>query len=93
MENENNLKFNEAYKELERISEELQNQDLDLDLLIVKVKRAAELIKYCKTSLSHAESEIGQIIIDVNAFVKDTEDKEIKTEKDNITEKDDDSPF
>jgi exodeoxyribonuclease VII small subunit len=58
--------YREAYSELESILEKLENNELDVDQLTTQVKRAAELIKFCRGKLLETESEIEKIINEIN---------------------------
>lgn len=90
----NQMKFNDAYNELEGISRELQNSNIDLDDLISKVKRASELIKYCQNKLQSAETEISTIIKDVESTTETTSPVKIENAGNGSeTVKDDDLPF
>ncbi|MCD8186149.1 MAG: exodeoxyribonuclease VII small subunit [Rikenellaceae bacterium] len=54
--------YNEAIREVEEILEKLNNEELDVDQLATKVKRAAELIGLCKEKLRKAEAEVAKVI-------------------------------
>ncbi|MCC5916401.1 MAG: exodeoxyribonuclease VII small subunit [Cryomorphaceae bacterium] len=54
--------YDEAFQELERIMEGLQNDDISVDELTHKVKRASELIAHCNKMLRDTEKEVGDII-------------------------------
>ncbi len=56
--------YSEALKELEEILSEIENDEPDLDLLSVKVKRATFLIKECKSRLRKTSEEIDSILGD-----------------------------
>lgn len=56
--------YKNALHELESILSEIENDELDLDILTDKVKRATELIKQCKTRLRKTEEEIDSILED-----------------------------
>ena len=56
--------YNQALKELEEILSEIENDELDLDILSTKVKRATFLIKECKTRLRKTSEEIDSILDD-----------------------------
>jgi exodeoxyribonuclease VII small subunit len=56
------LTYKEAVKEVEEILEKLENEELDVDELSVKVKRVSQLLKYCKDKLAGTEKEIRGII-------------------------------
>ena len=57
-----NISYKQAISELEKILKELENNDVDVDDLTEKVKRAAELIEVCKEKLFHADAEIEKIL-------------------------------
>jgi exodeoxyribonuclease VII small subunit len=57
--------YKEAFAELEIILEKLENNELDVDDLTNNVKKAAELIKICKSKLFETESEIEKIIEEI----------------------------
>lgn len=59
------LSFNEAVKEIERILQNIEQGDLDIDKLSQEVKRAAELIKQCQKKLKTTEDEINSIFKDL----------------------------
>ncbi|MDA6071102.1 exodeoxyribonuclease VII small subunit [Flavobacterium sp. AC] len=59
---EETLTYEAAYKELEAIAKEIENETISVDVLATKVKRAAELITFCQTKLKSTESEVNKII-------------------------------
>ncbi len=65
------LKYSEAVAELERILEGLRDQEVDVDELSEKVKRAMELINLCKARIDSTEIEIKNIM---KMFEKETEE-------------------
>ena len=67
MSNEKN--YAEAFEELQQIVADIEGGEISVDELSSKVKRAAELIKICKKKLSSTEE-------DVNAILKELEEKE-----------------
>lgn len=54
--------YEEAYDELQQIMQDLQDDEISVDQLSVKVKRASELIKFCNQKLRSTESEIADIV-------------------------------
>lgn len=50
--------FDKAYKELQDIVDQLQGEDTSIDKLSVQIKKANELVKFCKTKLRAIDSEI-----------------------------------
>lgn len=59
---EQTLTYDQAYKELEAIAKDIENESISVDELAVKVKRAAELIHLCEVKLKNAETEVNNII-------------------------------
>lgn len=57
------LTYEEAYAELAQIAGEIENDAVSVDVLALKVKRAAELIAFCQSKLSATEQEVNKIII------------------------------
>lgn len=57
-----NMTYESAYQELQRISTEIESESVSVDVLAEKVKRAAELITYCQTKLRNTEAEVNNII-------------------------------
>ncbi len=57
-------KFNykNALEEIEQIVQKIETEEVDVDELTDLVKKAAELIKLCKTKLRNTGSELEDII-------------------------------
>ena len=58
--------YKEAFTELEEILLKIESDELNVDDLTAQVKRAAELIKFCKSKLFETESEIKKIIAEID---------------------------
>ena len=56
------LSYQEATAELSEILEDLQSENVDVDELSTKVKRATELIKVCRDKIQKTELEVKKII-------------------------------
>jgi exodeoxyribonuclease VII small subunit len=56
------ITYESAYKELEDITREIENEAVSVDVLSEKVKRASYLIEYCQKKLRQTEAEVGNII-------------------------------
>lgn len=54
--------YSEAMQELQEIMLRIENEELDVDILMGEVKKAATLIKYCKEKLQKTNVEIQQIL-------------------------------
>ncbi|MEO0338247.1 MAG: exodeoxyribonuclease VII small subunit [Bacteroidota bacterium] len=53
--------YEEALQELQVIVQQLQQNEIGVDDLATKVKRAAALIKYCREKLRTTEDEIQNL--------------------------------
>jgi exodeoxyribonuclease VII small subunit len=60
--------YAEAMRELELILDELEGDDLDVDVLAVRVRRASELIELCRTRITRAEDDVAKIVTDLEDF-------------------------
>lgn len=56
------MTYSTAKKELEEIVTSIESGDLDVDALTDKVKRASELISFCKEKLSKTDKELQKIL-------------------------------
>jgi exodeoxyribonuclease VII small subunit len=54
-----------ALAELETILSELERTDVDVDVLAARVKRAAELIGFCRDRIGNARLHIEQVVADL----------------------------
>jgi len=55
---ETNLTFDKAFSELEKLVEQIEDENIQLDTLAEKVKAANELIRFCETRLRDIASDI-----------------------------------
>jgi exodeoxyribonuclease VII small subunit len=56
------LSYDKAFEELQEIVQEMEEGEIGVDDLSVKVKRAAELISICKEKLSSTEEDVQKIL-------------------------------
>ena len=56
------LNYVDAFNELQLIVQEIEDGEITVDELALKVKRAATLIKICKSKLSSTEEDVNQIL-------------------------------
>lgn len=64
---QNQITYEQAYNELTEITREIENESISVDELALKVKRASELISICQAKLRAAESEVSNIISQMNS--------------------------
>ena len=57
--------YTEAFQELQEIVLEIEQGEISVDELSEKVKRAAVLIKICRTKLSSTEEDVAKILKDL----------------------------
>lgn len=67
---EQNLTYEEAYKELALIARDIENESVSVDVLAQKVKRASELITFCQTKLKSTVAEVNKIIAQMESSNK-----------------------
>jgi exodeoxyribonuclease VII small subunit len=67
------LNYTDAFQELQAIVAEIENGEISVDELSQKVKRAAQLIKFCKTKLSTTEEDVNKILKELDAGNDTTE--------------------
>jgi exodeoxyribonuclease VII small subunit len=51
-----------AFDELQRIVSEMERGDIGIDELAVNVKRASELIQFCRNKLKTTELDVAEIL-------------------------------
>jgi exodeoxyribonuclease VII small subunit len=56
------LSYEQAYQELQTIIKEMENNDISIDVLADKIKRALELINLCKDKISKIEVDVDKIV-------------------------------
>ncbi len=56
------LSYDKAFEELLQIVRDMEDGEIGVDELSVKVKRASELIKICKAKLSSTEADVSNIL-------------------------------
>jgi exodeoxyribonuclease VII small subunit len=70
------LTYAEAIGELEEIVAAIENEDVEVDSLLEKVKRASFLLRYCREKLRHTDEEVKKVLSETAEI--DTGDKEKK---------------
>ncbi len=62
--NDMDMTYEEALKELEKILEDLESEDITLEDSLKKFKRGVALYNYCSTILNNIEGEVKILIED-----------------------------
>ncbi|HOZ52785.1 MAG TPA: exodeoxyribonuclease VII small subunit, partial [Chitinophagaceae bacterium] len=60
------INYSEAFDELQVIVSDIEQGEISVDELSEKVKRAAELIKICKSKLTSTEEDVNKILIELD---------------------------
>ncbi|MFI5054124.1 MAG: exodeoxyribonuclease VII small subunit [Acidimicrobiia bacterium] len=60
--------YADAMTELGAILHDLERDDLDVDVLAERVKRASELIKLCRARITRAQADVDRIVTDLESF-------------------------
>lgn len=63
----NETSYSKAFEELQEIVAQIEEGSIGIDELSAKVKKAAELIKICKTKLHTTEEDVQQILKDLES--------------------------
>jgi exodeoxyribonuclease VII small subunit len=61
------IKYGEAVKEIEQILNQIEKEELDVDDLTAKVKRASELLSLCRSKLRTTEQEVEKIMKEIES--------------------------
>jgi len=56
------MNYTNAFEELQLIVTEIEQGEISVDALSEKVKRATELIKFCKLKLTTTEEDVNKIL-------------------------------
>lgn len=56
------ISYSDAFAELQQLVKDMEDGEITVDDLSLKVKRASELIKICKNKLSTTEEDVNQIL-------------------------------
>jgi exodeoxyribonuclease VII small subunit len=67
----NKLTYTSAITKLEEIVKEIESGEIDVDLLTERVKKASELIRFCKDRLRGTQKEVEETLLDINGERKD----------------------
>ncbi len=67
------INYTEAFTELQKIVNEIEQGEISIDELSQKVKRASHLIKICKTKLSSTEEDVAKILKELTAAAGEDE--------------------
>ena len=54
------LTYKEAFEELNEIAQSLETDELEIDTLAKKIKRANELVQFCKEKLRGIEADVNK---------------------------------
>ncbi|HET9278715.1 MAG TPA: exodeoxyribonuclease VII small subunit [Flavitalea sp.] len=64
--------YTDAFQELQTIVAEIENGQISVDELSQKVKRASQLIKFCKMKLATTEEDVNKILKEIDTANNDT---------------------
>lgn len=62
---EKKMSYAQAKEELEKIVSAMESGQLDVDALTEKVKRASELIAFCKEKLTKTDTQLQKILEEI----------------------------
>lgn len=70
------IAYADALAELESILAELEADDVDVDVLAARVKRANELVRVCRDRIEKSRLEVEQIVADLDDEYDDDEEED-----------------
>ena len=87
----NDISYAEAQAELDAILHELDGDEVDVDVLGARVRRAAELLRLCRSRIAAARFEVEQVVgeLEVEADQAVATD-EVADDDDEVDDVDDD---
>ena len=56
------MKYSKAIQKLDEIIRRIEQEEIDVDELSLKVKEAVELIELCKSKIEKADYEVRQVV-------------------------------
>ncbi|HUR11103.1 MAG TPA: exodeoxyribonuclease VII small subunit [Flavitalea sp.] len=65
------INYTDAFEELQKIVLEIEQGEISVDELSEKVKRAALLIKICKSKLTTTEEDVNKILKELDTTAPD----------------------
>ena len=65
------IKYRQALERLDEIIGSIEDEDIDVDELSLKVKEAVDLIRVCKARIDKAEVEVKKVVEDLSREDKD----------------------
>jgi exodeoxyribonuclease VII small subunit len=72
--------YREALSEIEAILADLERDAVDVDELALKVARAADLIRVCRSRIADARLQVEEIVADLDEDEPDGEDLRVAGE-------------
>ncbi len=61
MQRDTNITYLQALTETEAILSEIESQEVDIDALVEKVKRASDLIAFCRARLRQTQEDVDRV--------------------------------
>jgi exodeoxyribonuclease VII small subunit len=61
------LTYSQAITELEQIIECIESEEVDVDVLADKVKRAAFLVRFCREKLRSTEEDVKNVLAEMDS--------------------------
>lgn len=59
------VSYTKAFKELQKIVDELESEEVEIDALVSRLQRAGELLRICKSRLSATEAETEKLLAEI----------------------------
>jgi exodeoxyribonuclease VII small subunit len=80
------MTYSLALTELEDIINEIESEEINVDILAEKVKRASYLIKFCKVRLRNTEEEVKKVLSEIERTEGEEQGDKIQLDRPNQVE-------
>ena len=68
-----NMTYESAYKELKEIMDSLESESTKIDEIEIKLKRATEILDFCKSKLNDVEVNVDELLKRLDAMDEEAE--------------------
>lgn len=68
-----NMTYESAYKELKEVMDSLESESTKIDEIEIKLKRATELLEFCKSKLNDVEMNVDELLKRLDSMEDETD--------------------
>ncbi len=67
---EEKITYTKAYEELKQIISDMEQSEVSVDELDIKIRRASQLLKICKDRLYQTEENVKEVLKEIEEYQK-----------------------